>query len=145
MRGVHVRRDVCHRERWTVLALNQPGTHRVEVQQPLAGNLPDAPATWVEIHGGQLLIGTDVGAFVSNMRGTTADYPRFAPLENIPGPVSSIQLQPGSKYRVVLATYSRGIWTYDFENAVKPPTQPNDPDEEPVRATRVRPMRRSGR
>lgn len=60
----------------------------------VTGNLPDVPATWVEVRGGQLLVGTDVGAFASNMRGTKVNDPRFAPLEDIPAvPVSSIQLQ----------------------------------------------------
>ncbi len=44
----------------------------------VTGNLPDVPATWVEIRGGQLLVGTDVGAFASNMRGKTSDTPQFA-------------------------------------------------------------------
>jgi hypothetical protein len=104
----------------------------------VTGNLPDAPATWVEVRGGQLLVGTDVGAFASNMKGTTADRPRFAPLEKIPAvPVSSIQLQPGSTHRVVVATYGRGIWTYNFENAVSPPQPSDDPDERPVRVGEV--------
>ena len=109
---------------------NDAGKHWKDV----TGNLPDAPATWVEIRGGQLLVGTDVGAFASNMRGTTVDSPRFAPLEDVPAvPVSSIQLQPGSTHRAVIAAYGRGVWTYDFTNAVKPPTPPVDVDEPPAR------------
>lgn len=33
----------------------------------------------------------------------------------------------------MIAAYGRGIWTYDFENAVKPPTPPSDVDEPPAR------------
>lgn len=106
------------------------GKHWTDV----TGNLPDAPATWVELRGGQLLVGTDVGAFASNMRGKTSDKPQFAPLEDVPAvPITSIQLQPGSKKRAVLATYGRGIWTYDFDNLVAPPQPPVDPDEPPAR------------
>ena len=100
----------------------------------VTGNLPDAPATWVEIRGGQLLVGTDVGAFASNMKGTTSGDPKFAPLANIPAvPIASIQQQPGDNHRVVVATYGRGIWTYDFKNSVRPPTPGKDVEEEPAR------------
>jgi hypothetical protein len=100
----------------------------------VTGNLPDAPATWVEVRGGQLLVGTDVGAFASNLKGTTDRDPRFAPLKDIPAvPISSIQLQPGSNHRAIVATFGRGVWSYDFASSVKPPTPVADPDEEPAR------------
>ncbi len=100
----------------------------------ITGNLPDVPATWVEVRGGQLLVGTDVGAFASNLKATTALDPRFAPLEDLPAvPISSIQLQPGDNHRVIIATYGAGVWSYDFNSSVKPPTPPADPDEEPAR------------
>ncbi len=100
----------------------------------VSGNLPDAPATWVEVRGGQLLVGTDVGAFATNLKGTTSSAPRYAPLQDLPAvPISSIQLQPGSNHRVIIATYGAGVWSYDFASSVKPPTPPADPDEQPVR------------
>lgn len=106
----------------------------------VSGNLPDVPATWIEIRGGQLLVGTDLGAFASNMRGKSSDSPRFAPLEDIPTvPISSIQLQPGSAKRAVIATYGRGVWTYDFDNRVPPLEPPTDPVEPPAEVGQVFP------
>ncbi len=99
----------------------------------VTGNLPDAPATWVEVRGGQLLVGTDVGAFASGLKATTAASPEFAPLKDIPAvPITSIQLQPDDDHRVILATMGRGVWSYDFRSAVTPPTAPADPDDQPV-------------
>ena len=100
----------------------------------VTGNLPDAPATWVEVRGGQLLVGTDVGAFASNLKGTRSRDPRFAPLQDLPAvPVTSIQLQPGNNHRVIVATFGRGVWSYRFKSSVKPPTPTAGPEDEPAR------------
>ncbi len=86
-----------------------------------SGNLPDSPASWVQLRAGQLLVGTDVGAFASGRHGIKGD-PTFAPLEGVPAtPVSSISLRPGNPNQAVLALWGRGVWTYDFDKRIPVP------------------------
>jgi len=76
-----------------------------------SGNLPDATATWVTLRDDQLLVGTDVGAFASRFDGA----PVYAPLEDVPATtIGTIEMLPGNPNRAIVATYGRGIWTYDF-------------------------------
>lgn len=90
----------------------------------VTGNLPDVPATWVELRGDQLLVGTDVGAFASQTKGAYGT-PKFAPFEDLPPvPVSSIQLKPGNPNTAVVAAYGRGVWTYDFDAKLPVPVEP---------------------
>ncbi len=90
----------------------------------VSGNLPDAPATSVELRGDQLLVGTDVGAFASQTGGAYGQ-PTFAPLKDIPAaPVSSIALKPGDPNTAVLAVFGRGVWTYGFKSKLPVPTEP---------------------
>lgn len=78
-----------------------------------SGNLPDATATWVTLRDNQLLVGTDVGAFASRSDGA----PVYAPLEDVPATtVGTIEMQPGNPNRAIIATYGRGIWSYDFDD-----------------------------
>lgn len=91
-------------------------------------NLPDAPATWVTLRGRQLLVGTDVGAFASDVRGLTKKG--FAPLTGVPNvPIGSITLSPRNLDEIVLATNGRGVWTYTFDDSVGslPPGPPAPP------------------
>ena len=87
-----------------------------------SGNLPDSPASWVALRGGQLLVGTDVGAFASTMDGTSKGSPTFGVMKGLPNaPVSSITLKPDDYDRAVVALMGRGVWTYDFANHVAAP------------------------
>lgn len=96
----------------------------------VSGNLPDVPATWVELRGGQLLIGTDAGAFASGLDAASLDTPKFAPLKDLPAvPIRSIQLKPGDPDTAVVAAYGRGVWTYHFDKDV---TLPKGPTQEPA-------------
>lgn len=82
-----------------------------ETFRNISGNLPDVPARSIEINRGQLVVGTDVGMFVSN----NADGQRWAAPEGLPSvPVVSVKNVPGSQDRLVLATYGRGIYEYRF-------------------------------
>ncbi len=91
----------------------------------VSGNLPDAPATWVTLRGGQLLVATDVGAFASNPKGTSLKHPKFAPMGGLPtAPVTSISLRPGHPKTAVLALFGRGVWTYHFRKGIKVPAGP---------------------
>lgn len=90
----------------------------------ISGNLPDSPATSVELRGDQLLVGTDVGAFASQSRGAYGT-PKFAPFQDLPAvPISSIALKPGDPNRAVIAAFGRGVWTYDFDSKLPVPVEP---------------------
>ena len=90
----------------------------------VSGNLPDVPATWVELRSDQLLVGTDVGPFASQLGGAYVS-PKFAPLSDIPAvPVSSITLKPGDPNTAVVAAYGRGVWTYAFDKKLPVPVEP---------------------
>jgi hypothetical protein len=90
----------------------------------VSGNLPDVPATWVELRGDQLLVGTDAGAFVSQPR-AAYDAPKFAPMAHLPVmPISSITLKPGDPNTAVIATYGAGVWTYVFDYKLPIPVEP---------------------
>jgi hypothetical protein len=81
----------------------------------ITGNLPDSPATAVTVRGGQLIVGTDVGAFASGPSGTKQAKPTFARLQGLPpAPVSSVALKPNDPDLLVLAMFGRGVWTYAF-------------------------------
>jgi hypothetical protein len=78
-----------------------------------SGNLPDVTATWVTLRGDQVLVGTDVGAFASRSDGA----PVYAPLEDVPATsIGTIEMMPGNPNRAIIATYGRGIWSYDFDD-----------------------------
>lgn len=82
----------------------------------ISGNLPDAPATTVEIRNGtQLIVGTDLGVFATALAGGTT----FAPLHGMPvTPISMVNLKPNDPNVLVVATYGRGVWTYTFTTTV---------------------------
>ncbi len=97
----------------------------------ITGTLPDVPARSVEVRGSQLLVGTDIGLFLSG----DAKGSRWAALSGLPNvPVVSVKNWPGQPDRVVLATFGRGVYSYRFGNAVtvpvKPPAKP--PAKPPV-------------
>lgn len=87
----------------------------------ISQNLPDAPATWVELRGEQVLVGTDLGAYASSPRGVTAEG--FTPLAGLPAvPISTIEVAPQDPDLLTVATYGRGVWTYEFDSTVQPVT-----------------------
>ena len=101
----------------------------------VSGNLPDSPATWVTLRGGQLLVATDVGAFASSPKGASLKKPKFAPMRGLPAaPVTSIGLRPGHPKTAVVALFGRGVWTYQFKKGIKVPPGP-PPTPEPTVGT----------
>ncbi len=86
--------------------------------------MPDVPARSIELRGSQLLVGTDVGVFLSSdTKGS-----RWAALKGLPtAPVLSIKNWPGKPDRVVLATFGRGVYSYQFGNAVPVVVPPKKP------------------
>ncbi len=74
-------------------------------------NLPNTEASFVGIHGKHLVVGTDVGAFMSkNRRGT-----RWSVLggRSMPAvPVTAIRTFPGARNLLIASTFGRGIYCY---------------------------------
>ncbi len=76
----------------------------------ISGDLPDAPADAVIPVAGKLVVGTDIGAFVSSDGGAT-----WAVLGDLTAmPFVNFELDPSNPNRIVAATYGRGVWTYTF-------------------------------
>ncbi|MFN2544770.1 MAG: hypothetical protein ABR600_09430 [Actinomycetota bacterium] len=86
------------------------GEHFTDV----SGNLPDAPVFAVELHGGQLVAGTQVGVFISNdtSGGAWATLGHGLPRT----PISSLSWKGGddSSNVLVTATFGRGVYVYRF-------------------------------
>jgi hypothetical protein len=76
----------------------------------ISGNLPDAPADAVLPVNGKLVVGTDIGAFVSSDGGQT-----WSVLGDLPAmPFVHLVVDPSNASRIVAATYGRGVWAYTF-------------------------------
>ncbi len=98
----------------------------------ISGSLPDAPARSIEVNRGQLLVGTDVGLFLSS----NTSGQRWAALKGLPNvPVVSVKNMPGKPDQVVLATFGRGIYTYGFSARAGASTPVTGPGTTPIRPT----------
>jgi hypothetical protein len=79
----------------------------------VSGNLPDAVTNSVTIRNNQLLVGTDVGAFISSdLKGS-----KWAALggSGLPAvPVNSIRVNPGADNLLTVGTFGRGIYCYQL-------------------------------
>ena len=90
----------------------------------ISGNLPDIPALWVEPRGDQLLIGTDIGAYISSDT-EGGDWAVLAGDQLPATPVTSIRLKPNNPNEALLGLYGRGLWKYTFPaDAPKVPAPP---------------------
>ena len=90
----------------------------------ISGSLPNTSASWVETHGDQLLVGTDIGVFLSSKiadgessgasLAAAGDTPTWAALDDgLPAaPVSTIRNHPGKPDTVIVATFGRGVYAY---------------------------------
>ena len=78
----------------------------------VSGDLPDAPADWVLARNGRLIVGTDVGVFISTDL-TGGAYSRLGDLAAVP--VVTLREDPANPDRVVAATFGRGIYQYIFK------------------------------
>jgi hypothetical protein len=88
----------------------------------ISGNLPDTQVNSIVLRGNQLIVGTDIGAFISSDTSGTQWAPLGSALPNVP--VNYIRLQPGKSDTLFAATFGRGVWSYVFEDgpAVEVPT-----------------------
>jgi hypothetical protein len=83
----------------------------------ISGNLPDVPATSIALRGKQLIVGTDVGVFASDVRGGTTYAVLGTGLPVVP--ISTLQMAPADCNELVAATYGRGIYRFRFGTAIK--------------------------
>ena len=82
----------------------------------ISGNLPDIITTAIVQAGNQLIVGTDIGAFISSdLSGSL-----WAPLGTLPNvPINELVLNPAKPNRVFAATWGRGVQTYTlYESSV---------------------------
>jgi hypothetical protein len=84
----------------------------------LSGDLPDAPATALEIRDDKLIVGTEVGVFIAPKTG--GSWSRLG--SGLPNTAAfDINLDPKGR-KLVAALHGRSVWTYDFgAAAVTPP------------------------
>jgi hypothetical protein len=78
----------------------------------ISGNLPDVPANWTVVHDGELVVGTDIGAFISENRAGGSYSVLGTGLPTTP--ITTMRLKPGDQDLMVVATYGRGVYTYRF-------------------------------
>jgi hypothetical protein len=77
----------------------------------ISGNLPDTNVTAIVKRGNQLVVGTDIGVFISS----DLDGSEWAPLGNLPNvPVNQLVLQPGNAQNLYAGTFGRGVQLYTF-------------------------------
>ncbi|MEK6806940.1 MAG: hypothetical protein AABY95_09880 [Pseudomonadota bacterium] len=81
----------------------------------ISGNLPNVSVSNILYRNGQLLVGTDVGPFIS----TDTTGGQWAPLgKGLPSvPTTMLRLQPGNPNMLFAATFGRNVWTYEFTGA----------------------------
>lgn len=96
----------------------------------MSGDLPDVSANWVEINKGQLVMGSDIGAFLSKDRNGSA----WTPMTGLPNvPVTTIRTDPANADRIVVATFGRGVYEYRFPpGRTTPPEPPTPPTLQPT-------------
>ncbi len=81
----------------------------------ISGNLPDTNVTAILKRGEQLIVGTDIGVFISSdLEGS--EWAPLGDLENVP--VNQLVLQPGDNRKLFAGTFGRGVKLYQFDEAV---------------------------
>jgi len=82
----------------------------------ITGELPDAHATSILLRAGQLIVGTDVGAFISSDTEGGNWATLGAELPSVP--VTDLVLRPNDDHQLFVATFGRGVWRYEFPRVV---------------------------
>jgi hypothetical protein len=86
----------------------------------ISGNLPNVHATWVVLRPGteQIVVGTEQGVFISS----DAEGSQWSVLgDGLPlAPVTSLQFKPDDPDLLIVSTFGRGVYSYDFEAAQRP-------------------------
>ena len=79
----------------------------------ITGDLPDTPVNSLMLHGNQVVVGTDVGAFISSDARGSAWAPLGSGAPKLP--YVHVSPKPGDSNTMVVATYGRGAYTYRFQ------------------------------
>lgn len=81
----------------------------------ISGDLPKIITTAILKRGNQLIVGNDLGVFISSdLNGTS-----WAPLGDLPAvPVNEFVLHPSDDRKLFAGTFGRGVQTYTFANSV---------------------------
>ncbi len=89
----------------------------------ITGNLPTAHARTVIVWNNQLVVGTDLGAYVSD----SLSGGDWAPLgTGMPTSIiHHLALQPGAPNRLFAGTWGRGMWLYEIGDTPPPPVDLN--------------------
>ena len=92
-----------------------------ETFRDISGNLPDIPANWTLVRGGQLLVATNLGVFVS--ADTDGGALRGARLRAADGAGVLARAQaegePSEPDTLIAATQGRGVYRYAFKDPAK--------------------------
>nr|MBV6629911.1 hypothetical protein [Oceanococcus sp. HetDA_MAG_MS8] len=81
----------------------------------ISGNLPNTPVTTIVKRGNQLIVGTDLGVFISSdLNGS--EWAPLGDLENVP--VNQLVIQPGDDRKLFAGTFGRGVKLYEFAERV---------------------------
>lgn len=100
----------------------------------ISGDLPDIPASWVAVRGEQLLVGTDNGAYISSDK-NGGPYAVMGGDQLPAVPITSIDVKADDPDKVLVGTYGRSIYLYDFPEPVQPgpgPSPTPNPTTEPI-------------
>jgi photosystem II stability/assembly factor-like uncharacterized protein len=104
-----VKEDVSKVGTGHVFKSTDAGEHFTDI----TGDLPDVPANWVIVRGGQLVVGTDIGVFASSDTNGSSWGVLGSGLPNVP--ITHLSLKPGDPNTLVAATYGRGVYLYHFD------------------------------
>ncbi|GAC1633290.1 MAG: hypothetical protein NVS9B10_28500 [Nevskia sp.] len=100
----------------------------------ITGSLPDASATAIKLRRGQLIVGTDVGAFISSDTNGSSWAPLGTGLPNVP--IGQFQTMNNDDRQLFVATYGRGIYKTTLNDAppgvTPPPVTPPPVTPPPV-------------
>ncbi len=89
----------------------------------ISGNLPNTPVTAIVKRGDQLIVGTDLGVFISSdLNGS--EWAPLGDLENVP--VNQLVLQPGDDRKLFAATFGRGVKLYTFNDFLSTDSRNDD-------------------
>ncbi len=80
----------------------------------ISGDLPDTVVSFLVRRGSQLVVGTDIGAFISSDL-TGAHWAPLGDLASVP--INQLVLKPGDDSKLFAATFGRGVQLYDFSTA----------------------------
>ncbi|HVT36584.1 MAG TPA: hypothetical protein VHE37_13430, partial [Nevskiaceae bacterium] len=83
----------------------------------VSGDLPDTIVSYLVRRGQQMIVGTDIGVFISgDLSGAS-----WAPLGDLPNvPVNQLVLKPGDDSELYAATFGRGVQLYKFGTSSSP-------------------------